>query len=163
LCYTGREVQTLSSEVARLRELIGVQIEAAKRGLYGDATASSDEVIDRAIVKIEQPYDQLSKLIGIDGAKVIVREIWAKHMSQKPTLLAIKQTTTVTTADIAELAKLSIGDVYAVEIGGFIAREKADKVVRAFCVLSGIEINIDDIKLNSPNSAISHRAFRSYR
>jgi hypothetical protein len=148
---------TMSSEVARIKEQIEAQIEAARRGMYGYATVSSHKIINHAFERIEQPYNQLASIVGPERARTIVGEMLEKQMSEKPTLLSIKQTTTVTTASIAQQAHLSIGDVYSVEIGGFSSKEKAEKVVQAFRVLSGLEIQIDDIRLNSPTLARSYR------
>jgi hypothetical protein len=69
------------------------------------------------------------------------------NWAEKPTLLSIKRLTTVTTKAIAALAQLSTGDVYSVEAGGYVSREKAQRVIDAFNQLSGMNIKIEDIKL----------------
>jgi hypothetical protein len=67
-------------------------------------------------------------------------------MKQK--LVDIKRTTKITTKEIAELAQLSAADVFTVEIGGCATFELAQKVVRAFNQLSGMQVRMDDIKFS---------------
>lgn len=66
----------------------------------------------------------------------------------KETLLAIRRTTHITTQDLARQAHLPIADVFAVEIGGYTSREKAQRVVRAFNRLSGMGIGVEDIRIH---------------
>jgi hypothetical protein len=72
-----------------------------------------------------------------------------KGVKVKQTLLSIKRKTNVTTKAIAERAHLSIAEVFIVEMGGPISREKAQKVVAAFNQLSGMHITVDDIRIKS--------------
>jgi hypothetical protein len=65
----------------------------------------------------------------------------------KQTLLKIKRRTNVTTKDIAERARLPIADVFVVETGGFSSREKAQQVLVAFNQLSGMQVVLEDIRL----------------
>ena len=69
-------------------------------------------------------------------------------MQMKTTLHDLKRKTTVSSHDIAQQANLSIGDVFAVEIGGYTSREKARKVVHAFNLLSGMQVELDDIRIH---------------
>ena len=48
-------------------------------------------------------------------------------------------------SDVAQLANVSIGDVYVTEVGGSIPEPIAWKVVRAFSVLSHHNIGMNDI------------------
>ena len=68
-------------------------------------------------------------------------------MKQK--LLDIKRKTDITTRAIAERANLSLGDVFTVETGGFISREKAQQVLTAFNRLSGMQVMLADIQLHT--------------
>ena len=70
----------------------------------------------------------------------------------KQTLLSIKRTTNITTKAIAEKAQLEIADVYTVEIGDCASWELAQKVVRAFNHLSGMQVRVDDIKFSPLNA-----------
>jgi hypothetical protein len=65
----------------------------------------------------------------------------------KQTLLEIKRRTNVTTKDIAERARLPIADVFVVETGGFSSKEKAQQVLAAFNHLSGMQVALEDIRL----------------
>jgi hypothetical protein len=65
----------------------------------------------------------------------------------KKTLLEIKRRTNITTKEIAERARLSIADVFVVETGGFSSREKAQQVLAAFNQLSGMQVALEDIRL----------------
>ena len=67
----------------------------------------------------------------------------------KPTLLSIKRTTSITTRDIAERARLPISDVFVVETGGYSSRENTQRVIVAFNQLSGMHVTLDDIKIQS--------------
>jgi hypothetical protein len=72
----------------------------------------------------------------------------------KRTLLDIKRTTNVTTKAIAQYAQLPVSDVFVVETGGFSSWEKAQKVVRAFNQLSGMQVRLEDIRLS--NQVVSY-------
>jgi hypothetical protein len=65
----------------------------------------------------------------------------------KQTLLEIKRRTNVTTKAIAERARLPIADVFVIETGGFSSREKAQLVLAAFNQLSGMQVVLEDIRL----------------
>ncbi len=64
----------------------------------------------------------------------------------KQTLLDIKRKTNVTTKAIAERARLPIADVFTVEVGGFSSMEKVRQVLVAFNQLTGMQIQLDDIR-----------------
>jgi hypothetical protein len=66
----------------------------------------------------------------------------------KKTLIEIKRTTTITTKSIAQQAQLPVADVFVVETGGFSSWETAQKVVRAFNLLSGMQVRLEDIRLS---------------
>ncbi len=72
----------------------------------------------------------------------------------KQTLLSIKRTTTITTKAIAQKAQIKTADVFTVEIGGCASWAMAQKVVRAFNELSGMQVKVDDLKF-SPLSALN--------
>ena len=74
-----------------------------------------------------------------------------KETNVKQTLLDIKRKTAVTTQALAERAQLSVADVFVVETGGFSSRERAQKVIDAFNQLSGMQIQIEDIKIYQSN------------
>ncbi len=71
----------------------------------------------------------------------------------KRTLLEIRRTTPVTTRAIAERVHLPVADVFVVETGGFTSRENAQKVIMAFNQLSGMQVLLEDIKIQS----LAHR------
>jgi hypothetical protein len=64
----------MSSEVARLRELIEIQSRAAWQGLYGYAQTSSHEIITHRLEQLGASFEQLSREIGSEAAIVIVFE-----------------------------------------------------------------------------------------
>ncbi len=68
---------------------------------------------------------------------------------QKPTLLRLRQQTTITTQQLAREAGVSLTEAYVVEIGGFGSRETAKKVIEAFARLSGQACSLDDIRLQN--------------
>jgi hypothetical protein len=68
--------------------------------------------------------------------------------SAKITLLDIKRKTDITTKAIAQVAQLPVADVFVVETGGFSSWETAQKVVRAFNLLSGMQVKLEDIRLS---------------
>ena len=74
-------------------------------------------------------------------------------MKQK--LLDIRRKTNVTTRDIAEQARLSVGDVVTVEAGGYTSVEKARRVIMAFNQLSGMQVRLDDIKISHSAASAS--------
>jgi hypothetical protein len=66
----------------------------------------------------------------------------------KQTLLDMKRKTTITTQALAQETRLSIGEVFAVEAGGYSSREKAQRVVSAFNQLSGMQVRLEDIRIH---------------
>lgn len=70
----------------------------------------------------------------------------------KPTLLSIRQKTTVTSIQLAEVAGLSLGQAYTVEIGGFTDEMNTQKVLDAFEKLTGQKLHLSDIRINSTAS-----------
>lgn len=78
---------------------------------------------------------------------------------KKPTLLSIKQRTGITTEQLAIEAGVTLGQAYTVEIGGFVDREIAERVLKAFTKLTGLQYNLDDIQLqNVPTRSPGRRA-----
>ena len=72
----------------------------------------------------------------------------------KQTLREMKKKTDITTRSLAECARLSIGDVFAVESGGYTSPEKAQRVVQAFNHLSGMHIRLEDICIHHLESTV---------
>ena len=68
---------------------------------------------------------------------------------KKPTLLSIKQRTGVTTEQLAAEADVTLGQAYTVEIGGFVDKEIAERVLNAFTKLTGLRYTSDDIQLQN--------------
>ncbi len=77
---------------------------------------------------------------------------------QKPTLLSLRQHTTITTQDVAQKAGVSLTEAYIVEIGGFADRKIAEKVLSAFSLLSGMQYTLNDIRLQNVSTPIAQRA-----
>jgi len=69
--------------------------------------------------------------------------------TQKPTLLSLRQRTSISTKRLAQVADVSITEAYMVEIGGFVDRMTAQKVITAFSWLSGTHYTLDDIRLQN--------------
>ena len=69
----------------------------------------------------------------------------------KPTLGDLRKNynalhhTSIRMSDVAQLANVSIGDVYITELGGSVPEPIAQKVVRAFSILSHYDIRMNDI------------------
>ena len=68
---------------------------------------------------------------------------------KKPTLLSIKHGTGITTEQLAAEAGVTLGQAYTVEIGGFVDRDLAERVVSAFAKLTGLHYTLDDIQLQN--------------
>jgi len=68
---------------------------------------------------------------------------------KKPTLLRLRQKTSITTQQVALEAGVSLTEAYVVEIGGFVDREIAEKVITAFSRLSGTHYTLHDIRLHN--------------
>ena len=64
----------------------------------------------------------------------------------KKTLLEFKRTTTITTQSIARQAQLPVSVVFVVETGGFCSQDTAQRVVKAFNQLSGLQVRLEDIR-----------------
>lgn len=64
----------MSSEVARLRELIEIQSKAAWLGFYGYAQTSKHEVITHRFEQLGVSFEQLSQEIGSEAAIAMVFE-----------------------------------------------------------------------------------------
>ena len=79
-------------------------------------------------------------------------------MTKKPTLLRLRQRTTITTQDLAQQAGVSLTEAYIVEIGGFADRAIAEKVVVAFSHLSGTRYTLNDIRLQNVSTPVTQRA-----
>ena len=69
--------------------------------------------------------------------------------TKKPTLLSLRQRTNISTKRLAEVADVSLTEAYLVEIGGFVDRETAQKVITAFSWLSGTHYTLDDIRIQN--------------
>jgi hypothetical protein len=69
--------------------------------------------------------------------------------TQKPTLLSLRQRTSISTKRLAQVADVSITEAYMVEIGGFVDRMTAQKVITAFSWLSGTHYTLNDIRLQN--------------
>lgn len=54
----------------------------------------------------------------------------------------------ITTEQIAQVAGVTYGTAFVVEVGGWIRREDAVKVVRAYVVISGQALHVDQIAVN---------------
>ena len=67
----------------------------------------------------------------------------------KQTLLEIKRRTNITTRELSEQSKIPIAEVFIVETGGYISKEKARQVITAFNQLSGMHLQVDDIRIRS--------------
>ena len=72
----------------------------------------------------------------------------------KETLQAIRRTTPITTHDLARQANLPVADVMAVEVGGYTSQSKAQRVVRAFNRLSGMHIEVEDIRIHCQENTL---------
>ena len=78
--------------------------------------------------------------------------------AKKPTLLRLRQQTSISTQELAREAGVSLREAYIVEIGGFANREIAEKVIMAFSQLSGTLYSLDDIRLQNVSTPVSQRA-----
>jgi predicted transcriptional regulator len=76
---------------------------------------------------------------------------------KKPTLLSIKQRTGITTEQLASEAGVTLGQAYTVEIGGFVDREIAERVIKAFTKLTGLQYTLDDIQLQNVSPRLPGR------
>ncbi|MBA2677054.1 MAG: hypothetical protein H0U76_01435 [Ktedonobacteraceae bacterium] len=76
---------------------------------------------------------------------------------KKPTLLSIRQRTRISTEQVAKEAGVSLTEVYVVEIGGFVKKEVATRVLAAFVRLSGMYYTLDDIRLHNVPSMSRYR------
>jgi hypothetical protein len=82
--------------------------------------------------------------------------------AKKPTLLGIRQQTDITTQQLAHEAGVSLTETYVVEIGGFVQKDIAARVVAAFVKLSGMYYTLDDIRLHNASSRrVYYRAITS--
>ena len=80
------------------------------------------------------------------------------NTTKKPTLLSLRQQTTITTQDLALKAGVSLTEAYIVEIGGFADRTIAEKVLSAFSLLSGMQYTLNDIRLQNVSTPVAQRA-----
>lgn len=78
--------------------------------------------------------------------------------TKKPTLLSLRQQTTITTQELAQKAGVSLTQTYIVEIGGFADRTIAEKVIAAFSLLSGMRYTLNDIRLQNVSTPVAQRA-----
>lgn len=62
------------SQVARLMQQIGLEYEAAQRGLVGTAIVANHEFISRRMENIEICHAQLAQYVGIEKATQLVAE-----------------------------------------------------------------------------------------
>ena len=78
--------------------------------------------------------------------------------TKKPTLLSLRQQTTITTEELALKADVSLTQAYIVEIGGFVDKVVAEKVIAAFSLLSGMRYTLNDIRLHNVSAPVAQRA-----
>jgi len=62
----------MNSEVARLREQIKRECEAMKQELSGVAMVARHDFIQQKYLSLEQPWEQLERLVGVEAATEIV-------------------------------------------------------------------------------------------
>ncbi len=74
---------------------------------------------------------------------------------EKPTLLSIRLKTGINTQQLADMAGVKLAEAYVVEIGGFVGKEVAEKVLTAFSQLSGIMVHLNDIRLHNVSESVS--------
>jgi predicted transcriptional regulator len=77
---------------------------------------------------------------------------------KKPTLLRLRQQTSISTQQLAREAGVSLTEAYVVEIGGFTDRAIAERVIKAFSRLSGTAYMLDDIRLQNVSAPVSQRS-----
>lgn len=68
-------------------------------------------------------------------------------MEHKPTLLQLRRQYDLTSSQLATAANLPLYQTYTVEIGGFIQKEVAEKVVSAFSLLVKKSYTLSDIRV----------------
>ncbi len=76
---------------------------------------------------------------------------------KKPTLLSIRQRTQISTEQLAQVAGVNLTEAYVVEIGGFVQKDIARRVIAAFVKLSGMYYTLDDIRLHNVPSTSRYR------
>ncbi|HTI13843.1 MAG TPA: helix-turn-helix transcriptional regulator [Dictyobacter sp.] len=66
----------------------------------------------------------------------------------KPTLLQLRRQTHITSARLAQAAGVTPGQAYAVEVGGFVSVEIAQRVLQTFNRLTHMHYTLHDIALH---------------
>ena len=77
--------------------------------------------------------------------------------TKKPTLLNLRQKTVITTQELAQKAGVSLTEAYVVEIGGFVNKETATRVLAAFTQLTGTHYTLNDIRLQNVSTPVTLR------
>jgi hypothetical protein len=65
--------------------------------------------------------------------------------NQKPTLLQLRRQTSITSTLLAQAAGVTLGQAYAVEVGGFVSIEIANRVLQTFNRLTRMHYTLHDI------------------
>ena len=68
----------MSSEVARLRERLRLEAEAAFQGLYGYAEVARHEIIHQKLERVGEIFEQLKQHIGEEEAALFMLDTMEK-------------------------------------------------------------------------------------
>jgi hypothetical protein len=77
--------------------------------------------------------------------------IWEREMAEKPTLMQLRKeynkdrTDILTSKQLAKDAGVPLADEFQMEIGGWVSRENAIKILRAFSIKVGKQYTLNDV------------------
>lgn len=69
-------------------------------------------------------------------------------MNDRKRLLELRREANLTSQQLADAAGVSLSQSYTVEIGGFVDQTTAEKVIRAFSLLTNSSHTLDEFQMN---------------
>jgi hypothetical protein len=63
-------------------------------------------------------------------------------------LINIRRSKSITSKQVADLARVSLATVYVTEIGGRVKRQDAERVLEAFSELAGTKYTFNNVKVD---------------
>ena len=145
------------SELAKIKQSIAAEMEAARRGLHGlSAGTASHEVISAKMQRMGEYHEKLTGIIGKDDATKFLLETEAKvddrlermrRNADDRSLRNIRMEKGLQTSDVARTAGAPLRVVYQAEIGALVNVHEAERILHALSYLTGERYSLDSVSI----------------
>ena len=145
------------SELAKIKQSIAAEMEAARRGLYGlSAGTVRHEVISAKMQRMGEYHEKLTDIVGKDEATKFFLETEAKvddrlermrRNHDHRSLRNIRMEKGLQTSDVARAAGVPLRVVYQAEIGALVDINEAHRILHALSYLTGETYSLDNVSI----------------